>query len=129
MQSGLVSGNYKGHNGTIRVVKFNDWVGIGAAEIASAGAGDCKPRIWDINESRTIIRRCLLLMPISIVFRDSCSGKNVATLSAHPDAVHGLFWKDRSTVVTGMLRNVCMCVNTLSQVHASLHVCRCTIYV
>ena len=55
MQSGLVSGNYKGHNGTIRVVKFNNWGGSGAAEIASAGAGDCKPRIWDINDGLTTI--------------------------------------------------------------------------
>lgn len=37
----------KEHTGTIRVVKFLGEGSGAAALLASAGAGDCKPRLWD----------------------------------------------------------------------------------
>lgn len=51
----------KSHNGTIRTLKFgfsdsNPIGSIGMMSIpplASAGAGDCRPRIWDINTGTT----------------------------------------------------------------------------
>ena len=42
----------KEHTGTIRVVKFlseHSSGSAGSALLASAGAGDCKPRLWDAH--------------------------------------------------------------------------------
>lgn len=52
--TGLMSPSLKGHNGTIRVVKFQQQSahtikGDNNVLLASAGAGDCSPRVWDIN--------------------------------------------------------------------------------
>jgi WD40 repeat protein len=38
----------KGHNGTVRSVKFSPHPAI----LASGGAGDCKMRVWDVNQGR-----------------------------------------------------------------------------
>ena len=36
----------KGHNGTIRTVKFSPHPAL----LASGGAGDCRMRVWDVNQ-------------------------------------------------------------------------------
>ena len=38
----------KGHTGTVRVVKFSPHPAI----LASGGSGDCKIRVWDVNQSK-----------------------------------------------------------------------------
>jgi hypothetical protein len=57
---GLMSGPFKGHNGTVRVVKFQPTAELSGATVAaaeeedapilfaSAGAGDCRPRLFDV---------------------------------------------------------------------------------
>lgn len=42
----------KEHTGTIRVVKFLGEGSGAAALLASAGAGDCKPRLWDAQAGK-----------------------------------------------------------------------------
>lgn len=89
----------KGHNGTIRVVRFQPHEMIStSALLASAGAGDCVPRIWDVNGGLAHTSRSWLL--IETVTRCS-SGVCIAELPAHRDTVHGLAWIDASTVITG----------------------------
>ena len=46
-RTGNVSDIMKEHNGTVRVVKFNLTNSTSGIFVASAGAGDCKPRLWD----------------------------------------------------------------------------------
>lgn len=46
----------KEHTGTIRVVKFLSEGSGGAALLASAGAGDCKPRLWDAQAGEIFVQ-------------------------------------------------------------------------
>jgi WD40 repeat protein len=39
----------RGHNGTIRIIKFKHENGSPGNVLASAGAGDFKPRLWDVD--------------------------------------------------------------------------------
>jgi hypothetical protein len=39
----------KGHNGTVRVLKFRPSESTSNCILASAGAGDCRPIVWDAN--------------------------------------------------------------------------------
>jgi hypothetical protein len=56
--SGAISDPMKDHNGTIRVVKFcsgshKSSSGV-PSMLASAGAGDFKPRLWDISTGKIL---------------------------------------------------------------------------
>ena len=58
--------NMKGHTGTIRVVKFapeNNETSASSVLAASAGAGDFKPRLWDIQTGTELSR---LLLDVSL---------------------------------------------------------------
>jgi WD40 repeat protein len=77
MASGTVGPPLKGHNGTIRIVKFNS-DSSSIPLLASGGAGDNSPRIWDIN-------KCLC----------------ISALEPHQDAVHGLTWLDNDLLLSG----------------------------
>ena len=77
MTSGTVGPPLKGHNGTIRIVKFNP-DSSSVPLLASGGAGDNSSRIWDIN-------KC------------SC----ISALEPHQDAVHGLTWLDNDLLLSG----------------------------
>ena len=48
LRGGTVSNPLKGHNGTVRVVKCCPFDESGAI-CASAGAGDFRTRIWDLQ--------------------------------------------------------------------------------
>lgn len=86
---GGVVGSLKGHTGTIRTLQFNN------TYLASAGAGDFSPRLWDAQSS-SLIR----------------------TFPAHNVTVHGLNWIDQSSFVScksRLLRSV-----SLSTYHSDL---------
>jgi hypothetical protein len=70
----------KGHTGTIRVVKFapESNRGQGTVLAASAGAGDFRPRLWDIQA-------------------ESCQ----RILTEHKSTIHGLVWLNDNVLVTG----------------------------
>ncbi len=84
--AGELSAPMKGHTGTVRVVKFAPPLAGpsgGASEsslhlVGSAGAGDNKPRLWDVS-----------------------TGALHSTLFSHNAAVHGLVWLDGTTLLTG----------------------------
>jgi WD40 repeat protein len=77
MASGTIGPPLKGHSGTIRIVKFNALTSA-LPILASGGAGDNCPRIWDIN-------KC------------SC----ISALEPHEDAVHALTWLDNDILLSG----------------------------
>ena len=64
--SGMVGPSLKGHTGTIRSVAFQDKNGRdNAAVLASAGAGDNRPRLWDVTTGDILmdcVKRDLLYM-------------------------------------------------------------------
>jgi WD40 repeat protein len=70
----------KGHTGTIRVVKFSPKSnrGQGAVLAASAGAGDFRPRLWDIQA-------------------ECCQ----RILTEHKSTIHGLVWLNDNVLITG----------------------------
>ena len=76
--TGVTSAPLKGHNGTIRVVRFNPASSIYTTAVASVGAGDCAPRIWDVSTGQCIMK-----------------------LTAHSDTAHALQWLDSNLIVTG----------------------------
>ena len=82
MDSPLLSPPLKGHTGTVRVVSFSPTSRSGGGSslqlLASAGAGDCKPRLWDVN-----------------------TGSSHSVLTAHSTCVHGLCWLDDVTLLSG----------------------------
>ena len=67
-----VFASLKGHNGTIRSVSFNQ-AAHAPNLLASGGAGDCRPRVWDIS-----------------------TGQCVSTLSPHDAAIHSVLWDTES---------------------------------
>ena len=67
-----------GHTGTVRAVKFAPTSGSSGMVLASAGAGDFRPRIWDAKT-------------------ETC----VFMAEAHERTVHGVAWYDPNTVLTG----------------------------
>ena len=77
MSSGTIGPPLKGHNGTIRIVKFNPGTSL-LPLLASGGAGDNSARIWDISKY-------------------SC----ISALEPHEDAVHGLTWIDSDLLLSG----------------------------
>lgn len=70
----------KGHTGTIRVVKFapESYGGSSAVIAASGGAGDFRPRLWDVAT-------------------ESCQ----RILTEHRSTIHGLVWLNDQVLVTG----------------------------
>mmetsp|Transcript_24470 Transcript_24470/g.40781 ORF Transcript_24470/g.40781 Transcript_24470/m.40781 type:complete len:324 (+) Transcript_24470:739-1710(+) len=81
--TGDVSEPMKEHNGTIRVARFcssmpSSSSSSSQALLASAGAGDFIPRLWDAQ-----------------------TAKCIRGLSAHEDSVHGLVWLSDSLLITG----------------------------
>lgn len=42
----------KGHSGTVRVLKYNPF-SESQVYLSSAGAGDFKPRLWDVNTGKS----------------------------------------------------------------------------
>jgi len=85
--AGELSAAMKGHTGTVRVVKFAPpFTGVAGGNsaapslhlLASAGAGDNKPRLWDV-----------------------ATGSSYSTLYSHNAPVHGLVWLDGTTLLTG----------------------------
>jgi WD40 repeat protein len=82
--SPLLSPPMKGHTGTVRVLSFGRATGgtgkgdTGLHLVASGGAGDFKPRLWDVN-----------------------TGSNHSVLTAHSACVHGIVWLDPVTLLTG----------------------------
>jgi len=66
--------------GTVRAVKFAPPLGgtAGLNLLASAGAGDCKPRLWDVH-----------------------TGSSHSVLHGHSAPVHGLLWLDGRTLLSG----------------------------
>jgi WD40 repeat protein len=73
----IFSSPLKGHTGTIRVVKFQPVSLVPSSFLlASAGAGDFRPRIWDVQ-----------------------TGSLVSTLNAHLECVHALTWLDHNRLV------------------------------
>lgn len=56
--TGQFGESMKEHTGTIRVVKFlSEGSGAAAALLASAGAGDCKPRLWDAQTGKGVVKQ------------------------------------------------------------------------
>jgi WD40 repeat protein len=47
----------RGHTGTVRVLKFRNG-DVGPVLAASAGGGDCQPRLWDVS---TGTRVCIFI--------------------------------------------------------------------
>ena len=77
--TGEVSAPIKGHNGTIRSMKFCKVNDTRTSQIlASVGSGDCRPRVWDLG---------------------SYGGCKV--LDAHPNTVHACAWVSRDVLITG----------------------------
>eukprot|EP01035_Chromulina_nebulosa_P016981 gene16981-22478_t len=79
----------KGHTATIRVVRCRNSAidqAKGVNVVASAGAGDCRTRLWDINTGS-----CFNILP------------------AHEDMVHGLLWVDENTIISGCDKGVSVC--------------------
>jgi WD40 repeat protein len=75
----MVGAALKGHSGTVRVLKFRPSGASSAAPLlASAGAGDCRPRLWDVQT-------------------ESCQ----RVFSEHSATVQGLVWQDESVFVSG----------------------------
>lgn len=70
----------KGHTGTIRVVKFapESYGGSSSVVAASGGAGDFRPRLWDVAT-------------------ESCQ----RILTEHKSTIHGLVWLNDQVLVTG----------------------------
>lgn len=70
----------KGHTGTIRVIKFapESYGGSSAVIAASGGAGDFRPRLWDVAT-------------------ESCQ----RILTEHKSTIHGLVWLNDQVLVTG----------------------------
>lgn len=55
VDTGNVSGPFKGHTGTIRSVSFQSKSSADSSTIlASVGAGDNVPRIWDVHSGTTL---------------------------------------------------------------------------
>lgn len=86
-----VKATLKGHSKTVRCVRFNAAQDI----VASAGAGDFRPRIWDIESS-------------------VCT----RILTAHHAAVHGLCWLNDVLFVTGDEQGVIVAHDTRSSQQA-----------
>ncbi len=85
--SPLLSPPLKGHTGTVRVVSFSPSLAASSGRseggaslqlLASGGAGDCKPRLWDVN-----------------------TGSSHSVLTGHSACVHGLCWLDGVTLLSG----------------------------
>eukprot|EP01038_Epipyxis_sp_PR26KG_P006228 gene6228-8583_t len=72
-----ISGPLKGHKGIIRIVKFRNGSTHHQSVFASGGAGDCKPRIWDVAS-------------------ESC----INSFSPHPDAIHSLLWFNENILLS-----------------------------
>lgn len=75
---GEVGASLKGHNGTIRIVKYRPSDLSTEIYLASAGAGDFKPRIWDIR-----------------------AGSCIRILPEHSASIHALSWINDNVLVTG----------------------------
>jgi WD40 repeat protein len=75
----------KGHNGTVRSCKFQGSdAGNEGNLLATGGAGDNSPRLWDVE-----------------------MGTCVASLNAHPEPVHGVAWIEGGRVlVTGCEKGI-----------------------
>lgn len=68
----------RGHTGTVRAVKFAPSTGTHGLLLASAGAGDCRPRVWDVKTEA-----CLFLA------------------DAHTRPVHTISWWDTNVLLSG----------------------------
>ena len=77
--TGEVSAPIKGHNGTIRSMKFCKINPTKSSQLlASVGSGDCRPRVWELS-----------------------SGDGCKVLDSHPNTVHACAWISREILATG----------------------------
>lgn len=67
----------RGHTGTIRVVRFPHCNFNDTTNLAAAGAGDCRPYVWDLNHG------------------------TASKMEAHKDHIHALQWLDSNTLISG----------------------------
>ncbi|CAE7522553.1 wds [Symbiodinium microadriaticum] len=72
-----LSSTLKAHTGTIRSVKFNPFEGGDCNSLVSGGAGDCRLRLWDVQQG-------------------SCM-----ELAAHHDHIHGISWMSPQLILSG----------------------------
>ena len=77
-RANYMSAPLRGHTGTVRAVKFAPTEGAHGMLLASVGAGDCRPRIWDVKTET-----CLFMA------------------EPHAQAVHGVCWYDANVLLTG----------------------------
>ena len=78
---------FRGHTGTIRTVAFSPR----GTYIASGGAGDFRPRLWDPETAQCVV-----------------------TLDRHEDTVHGLCWLDDSLCISACERGSLIAHDTRS---------------
>lgn len=117
------SSSLLGHNGTIRVIKFQGQVGRNQTVLASAGAGDCAVRLWDINSGAYYLKNLFLIKSYfdSIITIILCTIKIESCLHSfggHEAHVHGLSWLDTWTCVSGCEKGWLICHDMRSPQYA-----------